>query len=150
MPATISATAVPLFDRLNGRVEGSVDGVWLDAAGIRRSLMRELTELFQARSGLTIAQYLSREITVLDYGLPDCSTLSVQSETDRQTLSAVLEKALAVFEPRLSRTRVAVQALVGEPNRVRVTIQAAVMLDRQERRVDFELDASAQGISWTN
>jgi type VI secretion system protein ImpF len=150
MPALVSATALPLFDRLTGRVEGAVDGAMLDAIGIRQSLERELFTLLNTRSPLTIGEFLARDLTVIDYGLPDFTTLSVQSEADRGRLADVLLKALAVFEPRLSRVHVAVRARESNPMAAVVSIQAAVVLGRELRRVDFELAASAQGLLWTN
>jgi len=150
MPALVSALALPLFDRLTGRVEGAVDGAMLDAVGIRQSLERELFILLNTRSALTINDFLVHDLTVIDYGVPDFTTLSAQSEADRGRLADVLLKALAAFEPRLSRVEVAVRSRASDPSAAVVSIRAAVMLGRDLRRVDFELAASAKGLSWTN
>lgn len=147
MPQVVAATGVPLFDRLTSFEEGAVDGSLLDAPGLRLSLRREMDRLFNTRSARTVDAYLQADLSVIDYGLPDVSHLSVQSETDRGLVAQVIVKALSAFEPRLSAVRV--EVLANERSGVRAVIQAAVRLGREMRRVDFELASGNQGGSWS-
>ena len=147
MPPVVAATGAPLFDRLTLREEGTVDGSLLDAGGLRLSLRREVERLFNTRCSRTIDEYLEGELSVIDFGLPDFSHLSVQSESDRSRLALVIHKALSAFEPRLSSVQVEVEP--RERNGTRASIQAAVKLGREMRRVDFELASKNQGGPWS-
>jgi type VI secretion system protein ImpF len=139
MSKAIVASLVPLFDRLTGTLEASQDGRLLDAGGLQRSLQRDLTRLFNARNGLTIQQYLACELTVLHYGLPDTLSLSPKSELDLDLWSTVLQRCIAIFEPRLSHVQVSVMQDMAKSYGARATIAAAVTLGMQLCRVNFDV-----------
>jgi type VI secretion system protein ImpF len=139
MPKVIPASYAPLFDRLTGLSQDAVDDALLDSSRLKDSLARELLRLFNTTSALTLDRYLDSDLTVLDYGLPDFRTLSVQSATDLDRLARVIEKALRCFEPRLSRVSVQVRARPGSNTGADVALVAAVRLGHELRRVDFAL-----------
>jgi type VI secretion system protein ImpF len=139
MSTLLAASRLPLFDRLAGVEPDAIDGVLLDGERLARSLARDLERLFNTLSGLTLEQFMGQGLTVLDYGLPDFTTLSVQSREDLDRLQQIIERAVAVFEPRLTRFEVQIQALPGERHRAHVSLRGAVWLDQQLRRVDFDL-----------
>jgi type VI secretion system protein ImpF len=140
----VTASPVPLFDRLCGAAPESVDGRLLQAGGLETSLRRDLSRLFNVRNSLTIEQFLACEGTVLHYGLPDLLTLSAESDANLDRLAAVVAHAIALFEPRLSHVQV--RALPDPSKRVgaRVAISAAVKVGPQLFRVDFDLAANGQ------
>jgi type VI secretion system lysozyme-like protein len=143
MPEIVLASRQPLFDRFAGDDPVALDGALLDAPGLQVSLLRELQRIFDTRCGVPLDEYLQRPLTVLDYGLPDVSTLSIHDEADRLRLAAVIGRALAAFEPRLSRVQVKVEAALGARERVVVHLSAAVRLGPELRRVDFRAAADA-------
>lgn len=146
MSTLVTATHVPLFDRLAGMAEASHDGRLLDAGGLKLSLQRDLLRLFNVRNALTIEEYLACDGTVIHYGLPDLLHLSAQSDTDLQTLADVVRHGLGLFEPRLSRVQVRASRDPAAPTRARVAIAAAVQIGQQLCRVDFDvaLDDTSQ------
>lgn len=144
MSTFITASHVPLFDRLVGLAETSHDGRLLDAGGLRLSLQRDLLRLLNVRNALTIEEYLACDGTVLHYGLPDLLHLSPQSDTDLQTLADVVRHGISLFEPRLQHVQVSAQRDATGPMRARLSIAAAVMVGQQLRRVDFEVDLDDQ------
>src|SRR5256885_1587316 len=75
---------------------------------LKASLRRDLEWLLNTRRTPDAAgsEYQELERSVFNYGLPDLTSLSWQSERDRQRLSRILEVALELFEPRLRRVRV--------------------------------------------
>lgn len=139
MSKAIVASFVPLFDRLTGSLDASLDGRLLDGAGLQRSLQLDLTRLFNVRNALTIQQYLACEPSVLHYGLPDTLSLSPKSELDLDLWSAVLLHCIAMFEPRLSHVQVKVTQDLSKPYGANATIAAAVTLGMQLCRVNFDV-----------
>lgn len=135
---------VPLFDRLGGDLAASADGRMLDAAGLQHSLQHDLVRLFNVRNALTIEQFLGDVPTVLDYGLPDTLVLSPQSASDLRRWELVMERAIALYEPRLSQVRVLVTPDASTPMAARVAIGAAVALGRQLCQVHFDVVLDAQ------
>lgn len=143
MSKYIIASHVPLFDRFQGSYESSLDGRILDINGLRSSISLELSRLFNVRNSLSINEYLSTELTVLQYGLPDLLTLSVQSVTDLDLLSAILKKALECFEPRLFDITInskpnpkSLQSAVSE-------IFSSAYLGRQTCHISFNLSLNS-------
>lgn len=139
MNTIVAANPVPLFDRIAGFGEASFDGRLMDAAGLRLSLLRDLSRLMNARNGQSIQTFLASEASVLDYGLPDLLTLSPQSQVDLEVLEAVVRHGIALYEPRLSHVQV---KATRDPQRhaaARVSIAAAVNTGNQLCRVDFDV-----------
>lgn len=144
MSKAITASLVPLFDRLTGAHHASPDGRLLDGGGLQHSLQLDLMRLFNVRNGLTIDAYLNGDPTVLDYGLPDMLCLSPQTDLDLGTWSRVLERALALYEPRLSHVTVEVSADPAKPYAARAAIAAVVLLGQQLCRVNFDVALDAR------
>ena len=145
MSKAITASLVPLFDRLTGSQHASsADGRLLDGGGLQQSLQRDLLRLFNVRNGLTIHEYMTGELTVLHFGLPDMLALTAQSEQDLATWSSVLRRCLAVFESRLSQVQVQVVPDPDKPVAAHVAIAAAVMLGQQLCRVNFAVALDAR------
>jgi len=143
MSKTITASLVPLFDRLAG-ASHSPDGRLLDGSGLQHSLQLDLLRLFNVRNAMTIQEFLTGDPTVLHYGLPDMLSLSAQSDQDLQIWGRVLERGIALYEPRLSHVRVTVRADRARPTAAQATIVAAVRLGAQLCRVDFEVALDAR------
>lgn len=140
MSKTITASPVPLFDRLAGGLDASPDGRLLDGPALQRSLQLDLLRLFNVRNAMTIQEFLTGDPTVLDYGLPDALALSAQSDQDLVTWAGVIERAIALYETRLSRVRVTVVPDRARPTAARVGIVAAVRLGQQLCRVEFKVE----------
>jgi type VI secretion system protein ImpF len=144
MQRLVTASHIPLFDRLAGSVAASPDGRLLEAGGLQQSLQLDLSRLFNVRNSLTIDQFLASEGTVLHYGLPDLLRLSAQSDVDLTVLEQVIRRGIALYEPRLTQVQVKATQDARHPTRARVAIAAAVMLGRQLCRVDFALALDGQ------
>ncbi|WP_296947980.1 type VI secretion system baseplate subunit TssE [uncultured Massilia sp.] len=144
MAKTLTASLVPFFDRLAGGDPASFDGRLLDGAGLQQSLERDLQRLFNVRNAMTVQEFLTGDPTVLDYGLPDTLTLSAQSDQDLLAWSRVIERGIALYEPRLAHVRVTVRPDPARPTAARAAIVAAVRLGEQLCRVDFEVALDAR------
>ena len=98
----------PLFDRL-AQVEDNKREVahWLDVKQLERSVFKELIRITQTRSRLTVSEFLSKKnLTVLDYGLPDFYGKSVQNSDNRNEIHQILIKAFLFFEPSLNNINI--------------------------------------------
>ena len=121
---------LPLLERLDARGHGDV----LDAAGLRASIARELGRLLNARS----VPAPGRQLSVIDYGLPDPSALYAANAEDRAALARAIVRAIAAFEPRLLAPRVEV---LPDPDAriLRVALAGAI-------RVGDSIEAARFGI----
>lgn len=147
MSATLPTAALPLFDRLCPEAAGLVSGAGLtsargdrlDARGLQASLARDLARLLGTRSPLDSAEHARRDLSVIDYGLPDLTALWPRSSDDRARLQQAVLHAITDLEPRLLQPRVQVGTDPTAPQRLRLTIEAAVRLGLQLHRVGFDL-----------
>lgn len=77
--------------------------------------------------------------SVLTFGLPDVSGISLQDVASEQRLFKGLETAIELFEPRLSRVRVTCAEAVG-PAQHSITfhVEALLMIDPAPERIAFD------------
>lgn len=94
---------MPLFDRLSDRAAEQPRDPSRRAAqlAIRASVQRELSRLLNTRCSEPIDVWEQRELTVIDYGIPDLSAFHTNDGQERQRLEDVLVRAITAFEPRL-------------------------------------------------
>lgn len=144
MSKAITASLVPFFDRLAGALHVSADGRLLDGGGLQHSLQLDLLRLFNVRNSMTIQEFLTGDPTVLHFGLPDMLGLSAQSDQDLATWSQVLQRSIALFEPRLSHVGITCRADQARPYAAHASIAAVVSLNDQLCRVSFDVALDAR------
>ena len=143
MSKAITASLVPLFDRLTG-MSASSDGRLLDGGGLQQSLQLDLLRLFNVRNSLTIQEYMDADPAMLPFGLPDMLVLSTRSDQDLDVWSAVMQRCLARFETRLTHVKVRLQSDPHKPYAAHAAITAVVMLGAQLCRVNFDVAVDAR------
>ncbi|MDE1180907.1 type VI secretion system baseplate subunit TssE [Paraburkholderia sp.] len=126
---------LPLFERLVEDADAWLQGV--DA--LRQSVARELSRLLNARSRLTMDAFARSEGTVIDYGLPDFSDLSLRSAPDREAIVAAVGRAITLFEPRLTDVKVTFTFPPGSEQRAVLAINGTMRVNRSVEHVFFEL-----------
>lgn len=138
MPVHVRA---PLLDRLVGHPHRPFGGRHpshtLTREGLRESVRKELETLLTTRSSLPAARLLERELTVLDYGIPDLSDFSATNVEDQARLAAVIAKAVAAFEPRLREVRVAAGGYDETSRSLSLTISGTLVVDAWREPVSF-------------
>lgn len=121
----------PLLDRLIDQDPGSgAEPPQTRAMAVRalkEALRRDLEWLLNTRRTPIETPKAYDELlhSVFHYGLPDLTSFSVHSQQDEMQLLALIEKAIATFEPRLAQVKVTPRELV----------------DRSERMLHFQIDA---------
>jgi len=77
--------------------------------------------------------------SLFNYGLPDFSSLSLNSPRDRGRLLVELEKTVAIFEPRLQQVRVSLVDTPGHSSRVvHFQIEGMLQMDPSPEQVSFD------------
>jgi type VI secretion system protein ImpF len=132
----------PLFDRLVTPREG-VPPSTQDLAEIRVSIQYSLDLLVSSRAARPIQEYLSAPLTTLDWGIPDFTSLSPSTESDRRLMAKVLERAITCFEPRLSQVLVRPLPPSGTSGSLaRFEVQATLALSQLQERLTFSVGVS--------
>jgi type VI secretion system protein ImpF len=76
--------------------------------------------------------------SVLNYGLPDISSMSVQSGKDHNRILRQMEEAVEYFEPRLKNVRVSLRPVEKTSRTLRFTIDALLMIDPAPEQIRFD------------
>jgi len=76
--------------------------------------------------------------SVFNYGLPDVTTLTVQSAGDRSRLLRMLEATVARYEPRIQDPRVFVDNVAPGSRTLRFRIDGMLRVDPAPERVSFD------------
>jgi len=126
-----------LFDRLCAADSVPAQKQTPVAGELRDSLRRELLRLLNTRNGLSRAQFLACEGSVLHYGLPDLLGLCPQSDADLQGVSQLVARGIRLFEPRLTDVRVQARRDPANAVRARLTVSASVLAAPGAQRVEF-------------
>ena len=76
--------------------------------------------------------------SVFNFGLPDITTLTVQSANDRGRLLRMLEMTIARFEPRIQDPRVFIDNITPGSRTLRFRIDGMLRVDPAPERVSFD------------
>jgi type VI secretion system protein ImpF len=131
-----------LFDRLVDMEPQSQKEVRplrvLDKKGLKDSVRRELGRLLNTRRPIPLAPPLE-ERTVINYGIPDFSSLSPHSDDDRRRLESWMKEAIMNYEPRLVNVKVTVEPAAKDERSVTARIDADLQLDTIREPVAFSV-----------
>lgn len=134
-----------LIDRLIDReLAAGSDPYTTRAQSIRQlkaALRRDLEWLLNTRRNPEAAPESLAEVShsLYNYGLPDFSSLSLNSPRDRGQLLVQLEKTVALFEPRLLDVRVTMIEAPGSNSRtVHFQIEGLLQMDPAPEQVSFD------------
>jgi len=110
----------------------------LDVRALRESVRAELSRLLNTRRhGRRGGAADGGAMTVLDYGLPDFSSLSAASGEDQRRLAAEVAAAVAAFEPRLRDVRVRVERVAGADRSLALRVEATLSVGLVAEPVSF-------------
>lgn len=108
---------------------------------LKANVLRDLEWLLNTRRGVDSDEELTPEVrqSVYNYGLPDVSSMGVDSpETHRQLVDSV-EETVSLFEPRLSHVRARLlETPDGTVQELRIFIEATLEMDPNPERIAFD------------
>ncbi len=114
---------------------------------LKASIKRELERLIDTRRPVSLDESFIEDKargdtprTVLDYGIPDWSTLSPFSGLERDALARAIRAAIMAFEPRLLNPKVKVADPLVTFNKVVFLISGEVKLGTLIEPVSFPID----------
>ncbi len=136
-----------LFDRLEAGESSMLSEASRIDEGIalRRSVAYELRNLLNTRLPPGRWESISEPQTVIDYGIPDFSSLSAASDTDRRFMAEVITRKITAFEPRLSQVRLQLQPDTTDQASLLGSIEANLMIESLVQPVSFPLSISTEG-----
>jgi type VI secretion system lysozyme-like protein len=140
-PKPIQGGKPNLFERLTdldpASQHESVPFRILGQEELRQSVRREVVCLLNTRSSRPLDFQGDDELTVLDYGIPDFSSLSAANDADRKRLAAILVRVLSAFEPRLGRIEVTFATAPGSQTSLLGQIHAVMEVGWVKEPVSF-------------
>jgi type VI secretion system protein ImpF len=141
-PKVRSGARVLLFDRLVDTEPETQKEVRpfriLDKKGLKDSIRRELGRLLNTRCPIPLAPSQS-ERTVINYGIPDFSSLSPHSSYHRAQLENWIREAIVSYEPRLADVKVFVDPPTKEERSLNARIEAKLQLETIREPVAFSV-----------
>jgi type VI secretion system protein ImpF len=108
---------------------------------LKASLRRDLEWLLNTRRtpGAVGGEFRELERSLYNFGLPDVTTLSWDSNRDRMRLARMIEQTLCTFEPRLRNVKVAtVEAAPGAQQILRFQIEGMLDMDPSPELISFD------------
>jgi type VI secretion system protein ImpF len=93
------------------------------------SVRRELGQLLNTRCPVPLSLLGEEERTVINYGIPDFTSLSPQSAHDRKLIADIISQTITAFEPRLRNVRVGVENYKEDERTLQVTVEADLLTD---------------------
>ena len=107
---------------------------------LKLALKRDLEWLLNTRKTIEPAPETARETvrSVYQYGLSDISSKSVLSTRDQGDLVRDMEAAIAIFEPRLKRARVRMEATEGSFRTLKFVIEGLLCMDPAPEPIRFD------------
>jgi type VI secretion system protein ImpF len=108
---------------------------------LKNSLRRDLEWLLNTRCRPDPAGGEFKELpeSLYNYGLMDVTALSWSSHRDRLSLNKLIEQAVAIFEPRISRMKViSLDATPGAKHVLRFQIEGLLDMDPAPELITFD------------
>lgn len=113
---------------------------------LKAALRRDLEWLLNTRQCIEKADgFTEVRASVFTYGLPDITSIRLESGQDEERLLRAMESAIQLFEPRLANVRViAVNPLTKRSQELRFHIEGLLLLDPAPELIAFDttLDVS--------
>jgi type VI secretion system protein ImpF len=106
----------------------------------RDALKRDLEWLLNTRQPPIpeLAGYPAAKASVINYGLPDISSLGLMSTSDQRALRIAIETCLRNYEPRLMDVRVTLEGSDMTDRRLRFHIEGSMKLDPAPEEIAFD------------
>lgn len=106
----------------------------------REALKRDLEWLLNTRQPPIpeLADYPQAKASIINFGLPDITSLGLSSASDHGRLRKAIETCLRNFEPRLMDVRVTLEGADTLDRRLRFHIEGNMKLDPAPEEISFD------------
>jgi len=129
-----------LVDTAPGEAADPSVGLAESKARFERSVLRDLEWLLNTRRTLHPGTRAHPELrrSVHNYGVPDVTSLSADSQDSRGYLVERVREAIRVFEPRLRDVDVELQSGEKGDRSVRIRIEGTLLMEDDAERIVFD------------
>ena len=112
-----------------------------DFRAYERAVARDLEALLNSRqeiSGELPEEFIEVSRSLVTYGLPDLTSLSLLNQDDRNRIRRAVEDSISFFEPRLLRVKVTLEAPRERDRGLHFRIDALLRVDPTPEPVTFD------------
>lgn len=95
-----------------------------------KSVRRELGRLLNTRCPVPLDLLGREERTVINYGIPDFTSLSPLNADDRKLIASTIEQTITAFEPRLRNVHVVTEHFEDDERTLYISVEADLVTDR--------------------
>jgi type VI secretion system protein ImpF len=130
-----------LLDDEPGNSREPVTSHFHNLRGLERVVARDLEALLNTRRETLVelpAEFTEVNQSLVNYGLPDFTSFSLESLDDRNSICRAVERAIADFEPRLQNARVVIDAPREHDRGLRFRVDALLRVDPAPEPVTFD------------
>ena len=131
-----------VLDRLlDGSSETAAVNQYYGVRDLKRVVGRDLEALLNTRQETLEplpSDFTETNHSILTYGVPDFSSLTLASQEDRSHVRHTLEQAITTFEPRLQRVHVIIDDPRPFERGLHFRIEAVLRLDPAPEAVTFD------------
>ena len=139
-PKPIAGARALLFDRLVDIGDGHEAEQplrILNQKQLKDSVRRELERLLNTRCSIPLHQIGDEERSVVNYGIPDFSSLSPHNADDHALIASIVAQTITAFEPRLRQVRVEVGPVFSAESALWLNISAELVVGLYSEPVSF-------------
>ena len=105
---------------------------------LKESVRRDLTWLLNTRTSLPGSILDDKELTVIDYGIPDFGIYSPADPNHQKLLAKRIKRSISSFEPRLQKVQVTVEPGMPDEKSLTLHIDAVLVVEPFREPVSFQ------------
>ena len=111
---------------------------------LKESVRRDLEWLLNTRTSFPGYLIDKKDLTVIDYGIPDFGFYSPANPDHRELLTKRITRSISAFEPRLQKVRVTADSEMPDEKTLRITIDAVLGVESFREPVSFQTVLQSQ------
>ena len=124
---------------------------FLNSRQLKASVRRELERLLNTRCSLPLHRLGEEERSVVNYGIPDFSSLSPHNADDHALIASIVGQTITAFEPRLRQVCVEVKPGPRGDASLQLNISAELVIGTFNEPVSFPVTLNSKsGTAETN
>ena len=116
----------------------------LNREQLKASVRRELGRLLNTRCSIPLHRLSEEDRSVINYGIPDFSSLSPHNADDHALIAAIVGRTITAFEPRLRQVRVDVGPGVGAESALWLYLSAELAVGMFAEPVSFPVTLNSK------
>lgn len=116
----------------------------LNREQLKASVRRELERLLNTRCSIPLHQLGAEERSVVNYGIPDFSSLSPHNADDHALIASIVGQTITAFEPRLRQVRVEVGPVFSAGSTLWLNINAELAVGLFSEPVSFPVTLNSK------